>query len=80
MRTVTKAAFDAELAEFSAAEGQLSDVLKRLKDPCKDLDATVRFLEKQPEVKAVSRSGGDITYVGKAPPGLPMLIHCHPGH
>lgn len=80
MRTVSKATSDAELAEFSQAGGQLSDVLKRLKDPCKDLDATVRFLEKQPEVKAVSRSGGDITYVGKAPPGLPMLIHCHPEH
>lgn len=80
MRTVTKAAFDAELAEFGKATGQLSDVMKRLKDPCKDLDATVRFLEQQPEVKSAARHDGDITYVGKAPPGLPMLIHCHAEH
>lgn len=80
MRTVTKAVYDAEVAEFGKSMGQLSDVMKRLKNPCKDLDATVRFLEKQPEVRSVSRIGGDITYVGKAPPGLPMLIHCHPEH
>lgn len=80
MRTVTKAAFDKEMEAFSTAGGQLSDVMKRLKDPCKDLEATVRFLEQQPEVKSVSRIDGDITYVGKAPPGLPMLIHCHAEH
>lgn len=79
MRFVTAEDDERDRKEFSEAFAKTDAVLKRLKDPCKDPDATVEFLKKQPEVSFASQTNGDISYqVGKR--GMPMLIHCHPGH